>query len=116
MEAVERKCALQTEALARSEARASAAESSLRATKEDSEAAQEEDKEAIRRAAAIRQSLEAEVRVWKHADVKRRFDIRPVATEIDQKRNEKSILLDSLHDYGCYTRFIKYQPLIPYEE
>jgi hypothetical protein len=61
VEAAERKCALQTKALARSEARAAAAESRLQAAVEEAEAAREEDKEAIRRAVAIRESLEAEV-------------------------------------------------------
>ena len=41
VEAAERKCALQTEALARSEARAAAAESRLQAAAEDAEAARE---------------------------------------------------------------------------
>lgn len=62
VETAERKCALQTEALARSEARAAAAESRLRAAEEDAEAAREEDREVIHRASAIRESLEAEVR------------------------------------------------------
>jgi hypothetical protein len=62
VENAERKCALQTEALARSEARAAAAESRLQAEKEDAEVAREEDRAAICRAAAIRESLEAEVR------------------------------------------------------
>lgn len=89
VEAAERKCALQTQALARSEAWAATAESSLQAAEECSEAAREEDKEAIRREAAIRESLEAEVRAWKHADAKGRVDIRPMAIVYTRKRNKR---------------------------
>ncbi len=37
-------------------------------------------------------------------------------SEVDKNGKEKEILSDTINQYGCFTRFISYKPLIEYEQ